>query len=103
MAANNTPMPDLIELSSINANATFTAAPGGGGDILGVVDNATYTDSDSSNSPTQLVELIETSGGDGGTITIDGTEYNIRWQCPTVRVTMSQSPMTMVDRRRSFG
>ena len=82
MAANNTPMPDLIELSSINTNATFTASPGGGGDIIGVVDNATYTDGDPSNSSTQLAELNETFSSNGGTMTIDGVEYNIQLAVP---------------------
>jgi len=75
MGANNTPMPDLIELSSIYTNATFTTATGGGGDIVGVVDNATYTDGDSSNSATHIAELNETYSGNGGTITIDGVDY----------------------------
>lgn len=77
MGANNTPIPDLIELSSINANATFTAAPGGGGDIIGVVDNGTYTDSDGSNSSTQIAEL-----NDGGTLTIDGVDYVVNLVVP---------------------
>ena len=82
MGANNTPIPDLIELSSINANATFTVTPGGGGDIIGVVDNGTYTDGDPSNTSTQLTELSEFDDSNAGTITIDGTEYNIRLAVP---------------------
>lgn len=77
MAAHNTPIPDLIELSSINANATFTNTPGGGGDILGIVDNGTYTDGDGSNSSSQLAELNQ-----GGILTIDGVDYSIMIAVP---------------------
>lgn len=77
MAANDTPIPDLVELSSINANATFTVTPGGGGDIIGVVDNATYSDSDGSNSSSQLAEL-----NDDGILTIDGVDYTIQLAVP---------------------
>jgi len=77
MGASNTPLHDLIELSSINANATMTVTPGGGGDILGVVDTATYTDDDSDNSATQLAELNE-----DGSLTIDGVAYNIMLAVP---------------------
>ncbi len=82
MGAQNTPLPDLIELSSINANATFSTAPGGGGDILGVTDTATYTGGDRTNSSSQIGELNETFSRNGGTLTIDGTEYNIQLAVP---------------------
>ncbi|MGH1412951.1 MAG: Hint domain-containing protein [Pelagimonas sp.] len=82
MGANNTPLFDLIELSSLNSNATFTTAPGGGDDIIGLVDNATYTDGDSSNSATEIAELNETFSTNGGTITIDGMEYSIQLVVP---------------------
>jgi hypothetical protein len=81
MGATNTPLYDLIELSGITANTTFDTAPGGGGDILGVVDNATYTDGDGSNSATQIAELNETSGSNG-TLTIDGVVYSIELVTP---------------------
>jgi len=77
MAATNTPIPDLIELSSIGSNATYTVAPGGGGDIIGVVDNGTYSDSDGSNSATQLAELNE-----DGILSIDGVDYTITLAVP---------------------
>ncbi len=82
MGANNTPLFDLIELSSLNSYTTFTTAPGGGDDIIGLVDNATYTDGDSSNTATKIAELNETFSANGGTITIDGTEYNIQLVVP---------------------
>lgn len=75
-------MPDLIELSGIGSNATYTTSAGGGGDIIGVVDNATYTDSDLSNSSTQINELNETYGLNGGTINIDGVEYSFELVVP---------------------
>lgn len=82
MGASNTPLFDLGELSSLNANATFTTAAGGGGDIIGLVDNATYTDGDASNSATEIQELNETFSGNGGTLTIDGVDYNIQLVVP---------------------
>lgn len=82
MGASNTPLPDLIELSSLNANATFTVTPGGGGDIEGVVDNATYTDSESGNTSSYIGELNETNDSDSGTLIIDGVVYNIQLYTP---------------------
>lgn len=75
MGASNTPLPDLIELSSLNSNATFTVTPGGGGDIEGVVDNATYSDSDSANSNSHISELNDSYASDSGTLIIDGKAY----------------------------
>lgn len=77
MGASDTPLHDLIELSGINAYATFTTAPGGGGDIVGIVDNATYTDGDGTNSATQIGEL-----NDGGILRIDGVNYTVRLVAP---------------------
>lgn len=77
MAASNTPLPDLIELNGIGSFATYTTAPGGGGDILGLVDGATYTDSDGSNTATTIAEL-----NDGGTLTIGGVDYIVTLNVP---------------------
>ena len=82
MATTNTPLYDLVELSGINANATYTVTPGGGGDIIGVVDNATYTDGDGSNTATEITELNETGGSNGGTLTIDGVVYSLQLYVP---------------------
>lgn len=82
MGASNTPLYDLVELSSLNDNTTFTTAAGGGGDIIGLVDNATYTDGDASNSATEIQELNETFSVNGGTLTIDGVDYNIQLVVP---------------------
>lgn len=75
-----TQIPDLIELSGIGSNATYTTGPGGGGDILGIVDNATYT-GDDDNSAGQITELNDTAS-DGGILTIDGVAYNIEIAVP---------------------
>lgn len=83
MGASNTHLYDLIELSSLTANTTFTTAPGGGGDILGFVDGATYTDGHSGNSATEIVEINETQDADAGRITIDGVTYNIEIVTPS--------------------
>lgn len=77
MGASNTPLYDLVELQGLNAYATYTATPGGGGDILGFVDNATYSDNEFSNSSTQINELNETWDADNGRLFIDGVEYSI--------------------------
>ena len=82
MGASNTPLPDLIELSSLNANATFTVTPGGGGDIEGLVDNATYSDSQSGNTSSHIGELNETYDSDSGSLEIDGVTYNIQLITP---------------------
>ncbi len=79
MAASNTPVFDLIELSGIHDNATYTRAPGGGGDILGVVENATYSDSDASNSSTNVAELNQDYGGK---FVIDGITYQFTMAVP---------------------
>ncbi len=83
MATTDTPIPDLIELSGLFENTTFMADGTGGGDILGVVDDATYTDNEASNSETDIAELNETGGGSGGTLTIGGVDYNITLANPT--------------------
>jgi hypothetical protein len=77
MAANNTPIPDLIELSGISNFTTYSITGSGGGTILGYVDNATYTDGDGSNSATEIGDLNEADGGNAGTLTIDGTDYSL--------------------------
>lgn len=77
MAATNTPIYDLIELSGIGINTTYTTTPGGGGDIIGYVDNATYTDTHTGNTATDITELNETADADNGVLTIDGVDYNI--------------------------
>lgn len=83
MGASNTPLYDLVELSSIGANRTFTTTPGGGGDIIGFVDNATYTDDEAGNSATQIGEINETTDADSGRLFIDGVEYFIQIYTPT--------------------
>lgn len=82
MGASNTPLYDLIELQGLLANTTYTTAPGGGGDIIGTVDNATYTDSHTGNSATNITELNTTADFDNGTISIDGVTYNINLADP---------------------
>lgn len=83
MGASNTPLPDLIELQSLSANTTFTSTPGGGGgDIIGVVDNATYTDDESGNTATHIGELNESTDADSGWLMIDGTTYSIELVTP---------------------
>jgi hypothetical protein len=77
MAAVNTPLPDLIELSGISSFTTYTPSGAGGGTILGVVDNATYSDGDPDNSPSNIAELNDTFSANGGLLTIDGTVYDI--------------------------
>ncbi|MGH1368732.1 MAG: Hint domain-containing protein [Maritimibacter sp.] len=77
MGASNTPLYDLIELSGLSQNTTYTTATGGGGDILGFVDNATYTDGETGNSSSQIGELNETADADSGTLMIDGVTYTI--------------------------
>lgn len=77
MGASNTPLYDLIELSGISANTTYTTAAGGGGDILGLVDNATYTDTSGLNTATEIIEINDTTDADNGTLTIDGVTYDI--------------------------
>ena len=76
MGASNTPLYDLIELSSVGENRTYTLTPGGGGDILGHVDTATYTDGENNNSATQITELSEFDDSNAGTLTIDGVNYS---------------------------
>lgn len=95
MGASNTPLYDLVELSGINAYATFTTAPGGGGDILGYIDTATYTDGDGSNTASQIAEL-----NDGGTLRIGGVDYTITVYTPDgagngVTVTHSGGSVTL--------
>lgn len=77
MGASNTPIYDLIELSGLGVNTTYTTTLGGGGDILGYVDDATYTDSHSGNSATNITELNTTADADNGVLTIGGVDYNI--------------------------
>lgn len=74
MAANNTPLPDLVELSGLSQYTTYTTAGGG---IIGLVDNATYTDNHSGNTATQITELNTTADADNGILTIDGVDYEI--------------------------
>ncbi len=83
MGANNTPLYDLVELQGLNAFTTYTTSPGGGGDIIGLVDNATYTDDDSDNSSTTIEELNDTADSDNGRLFIDGMEYSIELVTPT--------------------
>ncbi|MDE4144455.1 Hint domain-containing protein [Phaeobacter gallaeciensis] len=82
MGASNTPLPDLIELQSLSANTTFTGTPGGGGDIIGVVDNATYTDDEVGNSATNIGELNESTDADSGWLMIDGITYSFELVTP---------------------
>lgn len=78
MGASNTPLYDMIELSGIGSNTTYTTAPGGGGDILGFVDTATYTDDESGNTASIIEEINETTDADTGRLFIDGVEYAIQ-------------------------
>lgn len=91
MGASNTPLYDLIELQGLLDNTTYTTTPGGGGDIIGYVDNATYTDKESVNSATQINELNETYDSDNGVLTIDGVDYVIYLVTPT----NSSNPVTV--------
>lgn len=83
MGANNTPIPDLIELDGITVYTTYSATGDTGGTILGVVDNATYSDDENNNSSTQITELNETYDADAGYLTIDGVNYVIQLVTPT--------------------
>lgn len=83
LGASNTPLYDLVELSSIGAYRTFTTTPGGGGDIIGFVDTATYTDEESGNTATNIGEINETQDADAGRLFIDGVEYSIQIYTPT--------------------
>ncbi|SLN23367.1 hypothetical protein ROG8370_00815 [Roseovarius gaetbuli] len=82
MGARNTPIPDLIEISGITENTTYTVDGSGGGTIFGIVDDATYTDTENNNTPTDINELNETSDADNGVLTIGGVEYNIELVSP---------------------
>ncbi|PYE82253.1 Hint domain-containing protein [Pseudoroseicyclus aestuarii] len=82
MPAFYTPIYDLIELSSISANTLYTAASGGAGDILGVVDTATYSDTDLTNTLGYIGELNETANTHSGSLEIDGITYSIRLPVP---------------------
>ena len=77
MGASNTPLPDLIELQLLSANTTFA-----GDDIIGVVDNATYTDDEAGNSATFIGELNESTDADNGWLMIDGTSYSFELVTP---------------------
>lgn len=77
MGASATPLYDLVELSSLLQYTTYTTASGGGGDIIGLVDNATYSDSENNNTATQINELNTTADADHGVLTIDGVNYDI--------------------------
>lgn len=79
MGAVDTPLYDLIEVTGINAFQTYTPAMG---NILGFVDTATYTDGDADNSATQIAELNDQDGGNAGTLTIDGVDYNLQLYVP---------------------
>ena len=83
MGANNTPIPDLIEISGITVNTTYTVDGSGGGTVYGVVDNATYTDDEVGNTSTHIEQLNETTDADQGVLTIDGVEYSIELVTPT--------------------
>ncbi|WP_298492101.1 Hint domain-containing protein [uncultured Maritimibacter sp.] len=82
MGASNTPLYDLIEISGLTVNTTYTTAPGGGGDIIRFVDNATYTDGEHDNTQSFIGELNETPDADSGTLRIDGVTYNIQLADP---------------------
>lgn len=77
MGTTNTPLYDLVELSGISANTTYTTAAGGGGAIIGIVDNATYTDTSGLNSATEIIEINDTTDANHGILKIDGVTYNI--------------------------
>lgn len=77
MGASDTPLYDLIELQGLLSYTTYTTTPGGGGDIIGTVDNATYTDTHTGNSATQITEINTTADADNGVLTIDGVDYRI--------------------------
>ncbi|MGR3250195.1 MAG: Hint domain-containing protein [Paracoccus sp. (in: a-proteobacteria)] len=63
---------DLIELSGIASNTTYSTA---NGTILGVVDGATYN-GDDDNTDTTIVELNNTDS-DGGILSVGGVDYKI--------------------------
>ena len=88
MGANQTAIPDLIELSGLAHNTTYGS--GGTGQILGVVDNARYTDGENNNTSTFIGELNETSDADAGFLTIDGVNYAFDLVTPT-----SGNPVTL--------
>ncbi|MFN3145567.1 MAG: Hint domain-containing protein [Paracoccaceae bacterium] len=73
-----TALPDLVELTGLASNTTYGYT--GANQIIGVVDNATYT-GDDDNGPGEIVELNET-GSDGGILTIDGVQYTIGLAVP---------------------
>lgn len=79
MGAVNTPLYDLIEVTGINANQTYTL---GMGNLLGFVDTATYTDGDPDNTATEIAELNDIDGGNSGTLSIDGVDYDIQLYAP---------------------
>ncbi|MGB7244628.1 MAG: Hint domain-containing protein [Sulfitobacter sp.] len=82
MAANNTPLPDLVELDGLAQNNTYSVGGAPGSAILGVVDNATYSDSSNNNNGGNIVELYATAASRSGTITIGGIQYNIALYSP---------------------
>ena len=91
MGANNTPIPDLIEISGVTVSTTYSTDGAGGGTIFGVVDNATYSDDENNNSPTEITELNETTDADNGVLTIDGIEYSIELVEATTSVSYTEA------------
>lgn len=79
---------DLIELSGIASNTTYSAA---NGTILGVIDNSTYT-GDNDNTATSIVELNNTDSN-GGILTVQGVAYKIFLVTPAG----TSHPVTLTD------
>ncbi|MGZ3216013.1 Hint domain-containing protein [Paracoccus sp. T5] len=79
---------DLIELSGVASNTTYSAA---NGTILGVIDNSTYT-GDNDNTATSIVELNDTDYN-GGILTIGGVAYKIHLVTPA----STSQPVTLTD------
>ncbi|QQA44796.1 Hint domain-containing protein [Pelagovum pacificum] len=90
-------LPDLIELSSIDEYTTYTK--GGSDQILGVVDNATYTGDDDNGA---TVKELNDTWADGGILEIDGVRYTIDVITPesfstdnTLRITSPDGDVTL--------
>lgn len=81
-------LPDLIELSGIASNTTYSTA---NGTILGVVDGASY-DGDDDNTATAIRELNNTDS-DGGILTIGGTQFKIFLVTPLSK----SQPVTLIS------
>lgn len=74
------PINDLIELTSIRQNTTYTLDPNATDRIIGVVDGATYgPDDDNRNG---FIQELNNTDRDGGFLTIGGVSYRITLAVP---------------------